>query len=224
MEKSLFWDAKSVDGVLDRTYSSDDFAAMFQGFWGDGVIPNRTNALLVEPLENSMSVYVCAGDAFVGGRFYQSTSDVKITLDTCGDADRVDLIALRFDAEKRTVHLKYLEGAEGMGQPSYARTDTLYDLILARITIPANAQYLEDSFVEDLRGTELCPWLSMRWSLDEIQEQFEKWYAGVRELLNENVAKELSDRIDRNRGSFVKDGTLYINSYVYDEELDGSVD
>ena len=40
METSLFWDAQeNSEGVLDRVYNSDDFAAMFMGFWGDGLIP-----------------------------------------------------------------------------------------------------------------------------------------------------------------------------------------
>ena len=45
METSLFWDAQqSQDGTLDRVYNSDDFAAMFMGFWGDGLIPNTSTA------------------------------------------------------------------------------------------------------------------------------------------------------------------------------------
>ena len=67
METSLFWDAQeNSEGVLDRVYNSDDFAAMFAGFWGDGLIPNTSTALLVEPIENSFAVVVNPGDAFIG--------------------------------------------------------------------------------------------------------------------------------------------------------------
>lgn len=197
MENSLFWDAQeNEEGVLDRVYNSDDFAAMFSGFWGDGLIPNISTALLVEPIENSFAVVVNPGDAFIKGRFYQNTEDKQFTLTTGNGEERIDYIALRFDYEHRRVYLKYLEGAEGQGSPTYSRTDTLYDLLLAKITIPANAQYLTDEMVDDLRGTELCPWVNLRFDLDAIVDSFESWYQSIRDLLDDNVAVNLQNQID----------------------------
>ena len=197
METSLFWDAQeNQDGTLDRVYNSDDFAAMFLGFWGDGIIPNVSTALLVEPIENSFAVVVNPGDAFIKGRFYQNTKDKQFTLANGNAQERVDYIALRFDSEKRSVYLKYLEGAEGEGNPLYARSAALFDLLLAKITIPANAQYLTDEMVEDLRGTSDCPWINLRFDLDAITSSFQSWYDGVRELLDEDVAAQLQGEID----------------------------
>lgn len=197
MENSLFWDAQETsEGVLDRVYNSDDFAAMFSGFWGDGLIPNTSTALLVEPIENSFAVVVNPGDAFMGGRFYQNTEDKQFTLSNGNSQERIDYIALRFDGENRKVYLKYLEGAEGAGSPLYARSTALYDLLLAKITVPANAQYLTDEMVDDLRGTSLCPWINLRFDLDAITSSFQAWYDNVRELLNEDVAEQLQSEID----------------------------
>ena len=123
METSLFWDAQqNEDGTLDRVYNSDD-------------------------IENSFAVVVNPGDAFIKGRFYQSTEDKQFTLTNGNAEERVDYIALRFDSEKRSVYLKYLEGAEGQGSPLYARSGSLFDLLLAKITVPANAQYLTDEWL-----------------------------------------------------------------------------
>ena len=108
----------------------------------------------------------------------------------------MDYIALRFDSEKRSVYLKYLEGAEGQGSPLYARSSSLFDLLLAKITVPANAQYLTDEMVEDLRGTSDCPWINLRFDLDAITSSFQSWYDGVRELLDEDVAAQLQGEID----------------------------
>lgn len=197
METSLFWDAQqNEDGTLDRVYNSDDFAAMFSGFWGDGIIPNVSTALLVEPIENSFAVVVNPGDAFIEGRFYQNTEDKQFTLTNGNAEERVDYIALRFDSEKRSVYLKYLEGAEGQGSPLYARSSSLFDLLLAKITVPANAQYLTDEMVEDLRGTADCPWINLRFDLDAITSSFQAWYDNIRELLDKDTAVQLQKSIE----------------------------
>lgn len=195
MENSLFWDAKEQDGVLDRVYNSDDFAAMFGGFWGDGLIPNSSDALLVEPIENSFAVVVNPGDAFIKGRFYQNTEDKQFTLANGNGEERVDYIALRYDADKRSVYLKYLQGADGLGSPLYARSEGLFDLLLAKITVPANAQYLTDDMVDDLRGTSDCPWINLRFDLDAITSSFQAWYDNVRASLDEDVAEQLRNEI-----------------------------
>ena len=220
METSLFWDAQqNQDGTLDRVYNSDDFAAMFMGFWGDGLIPNTSTALLVEPIENSFAVVVNAGDAFVRGRFYQNTEDKQFTLSNGNAQERVDYIALRFDSEKRSVYLKYLEGAEGEGNPLYARSASLFDLLLAKITVPANAQYLTDEMVEDLRGTSDCPWINLRFDLDAIVSSFESWYTDMRELLDEDVAVQLQEQIDKNESDITTLNSTIANLVVQNQQL-----
>lgn len=254
METSLFWDAQeNSEGFLDRVYNSDDFAAMFAGFWGDGLIPNTSTALLVEPIENSFAVVVNPGDAFVRGRFYQNTEDRQFTLANGNAEERIDYIALRFDSEKRSVYLKYLEGAEGEGNPLYARSTGLFDLLLAKITVPANAQYLTDEMVEDLRGTSDCPWINLRFDLDAITSSFQSWYDNVRALLDEDVAIQLQEQIDENADDIAtlnstiaslvvqnqqlqqqladerkydnveKDGNIYIYTRPYDPSIDTDI-
>lgn len=244
MENSLFWDAKQIEGAWDRTYSSDDFAAMFAGFWETGIIPNAANALMVEPIENSFAVVVNPGDAFIKGRFYQNTNDVQFTLTNGNGETRVDYIALRFDYDNRKIFLRVLEGVEGEGAPSFARTDKLFDLLLAKVTIPANAQYLTDEMVEDLRGTANCPWVNLRFDLDAIVTSFEDWYQGVKTLLDENTAIQLQNQIDeleakhnqdianltaqyemklaqeRKYDTVVRNNTVYIRTRPYDASID----
>lgn len=229
METSLFWDAqRTTDGSWDRTYSSDDFAAMWRGFWGDGLIPNRPDALLVEVLENTFSVVVNPGDAMLGGRFYGSTSDLRLTLSQPGDEDRVDLVALRLDKSKRRIWLRVLEGAPGEGEPTRADTDTVRDLILARVHVRAGSTYLTDEDCEDLRGTSLAPWVDLRFDLDNVKNGFQEWYERMRQLLDEDVAVQLSNRIDEveskaSRNIVRKNGIVYLNVAEYDPALDPDV-
>lgn len=165
----------------------------------------------------------------------------------------MDYIALRFDSEKRSVYLKYLEGAEGQGSPLYARSGSLFDLLLAKITVPANAQYLTDEMVEDLRGTSDCPWINLRFDLDAITSSFQAWYDNVRQLLDEDVAVQLQEQIDENADNIttlnstianlvvqnqqlqeqlenerkydnvIKDGNIYLNTRPYDPTIDTDI-
>ena len=247
MEKSLFWDAqKTEEGGFDRVYSSDDFASMFNGFWGNGVIPNRQNALLCEVLENSNSIIVNAGDAFINGRFYSNTDDMRFTLDISESKDRVDYIALRFDANKRKIYLRVLKGLAGNGAPSYAQNENLFDLILAKVTIPANSKYLSDEDIQDMRGSNLCSWVNIRWTIDNLQTQFQEWYNGIQEKLNNIDVVQLQNDIDitkadlelsnsklkaaeakieqlekiNGRNIIRKNGSIYLNVLDYDAALD----
>ena len=240
MEQSLFWDAqKAADGALDRTYNSDDFASMFSGFWGNGIIPNNNKALLVEPLENSMSVYVCAGDAFIGGRFYQLDKDLKFTLDTSGNHDRIDLVALRFDKSKRQIKLRILKGADDGTTPSYAQLDSLYDLVLAKVVVRANAQYLTDEDVTDYRGTSLAPWIDLRFNIDAVDKSFQQWFSGIQEKLSNVDAAKLQMELDKTnqeltqakrkieqlermqgRNIIRKGNSIFLNVADYDAALD----
>ena len=229
MENSLFWDAQTdTEGALDRVYNSDDFASLFYGFWDTGLIPNASTALLVEPIENSFAVVVNPGDALIKGRFYQNTDDMQFTLANGNAETRVDFIALRFDYEARRVYLKYLQGADGQGEPSYARTPTLYDLLLAKITVPANAQYLTDEMVDDLRGTGDCPWINLRFDLDAITSSFQAWYDNVRELLDEDAAVQLQGEIDELEAKHDSDvatlNSTIANLVVQNQELQEQLD
>lgn len=131
----------------------------------------------------------------------------------------MDYIALRFDSEKRSVYLKYLENAEGQGSPLYARSSSLFDLFLAKITVPANAQYLTDEMVENLRGTSDCPWINLRFDLDAITSSFQAWYDNVRQLLDEDVAVQLQEQIDENADNITTLNSTIANLVVQNQQL-----
>lgn len=204
-QQSLFWDAQSQDGVFDRTYSSDDFAAMFAGLYRTGVIPNTTNALLVEGIENTFSLVVNPGQAVINGRFYRSDSDVRLLLDGAGDSTRVDLVVLRLDKSKRSIYLRVLKGSEGDGTPTFAHTDSLYDLVLAKVTVPAAAKYLEDSMIEDMRGGISCPWAEVSFDMSDMVSQFSKWYESAKKAVDDSVASRLQASIDALQEQHSKD-------------------
>ena len=126
-------------------------------------------------------------------------------------------------------------------------------MLLAKITVPANAQYLTDEMVEDLRGTSDCPWINLRFDLDAITSSFQAWYDNVRQLLDEDVAVQLQEQIDENADNIttlnstianlvvqnqqlqeqlenerkydnvIKDGNIYLNTRPYDPTIDTDI-
>ena len=126
-------------------------------------------------------------------------------------------------------------------------------MLLAKITVPANAQYLTDEMVEDLRGTSDCPWINLRFDLDAITSSFQAWYDNVRQLLDEDVAVQLQEQIDENADDIatlnstianlvvknqqlqeqlenerkydnvIKDGNIYLNTRPYDPSIDTDI-
>lgn len=107
--------------------------------------------------------------------------------------------------------------------------------------------------VEDLRGTEDCPWINLRFDLDAIVSSFESWYTDMRELLDEDIAVQLQEQIDKNESDIAtlnqsianlvvqnqqlqeqlederkydnvnKDGTIYLYTRPYDPTIDTDI-
>ena len=138
-EKSLFYnalpDASNPTGY-DRNYNADDISDWLDVVMSTGVIKSDTG-LKVTPA-GGLSVSVDVGKAVINGKPYRNDASKVFTIDTAptGSASRIDFIVLRFDrnASVRNTYLAYKKG-EGAAAPALIRTDLIYELALARITV-----------------------------------------------------------------------------------------
>lgn len=212
MENSLFWDAEIVDGEYDRTYSSDDFAALFEGFWNTGIIPNGSTPLLVSPVAGGMAVSVSAGKANIKGRLYTNSAPVTLTLKIGDSAARVDFIALRMDKSSRTMKLRILEGVAGEGEPTHATGEALYDLLLAKVTVPAYATEVKAENITDLRGSASCPWISANFDIDALTTKFNTWFETTKSRISAITEQKLQTEIDtiNSHAPYLQNNNLYI--------------
>ena len=155
-EKSLFYnalpDAASPTGY-DRNYNADDISDWLDVVMSTGVIKSSTG-LKVTPA-GGLSVSVDVGKAVINGKPYRNDAAKVFNIDTAptGSTARVDLIVLRFDrtASVRNTYLAYIKGA-GATVPALTRTDLIYELALAKITVEPYATELTAAAVSDLRG------------------------------------------------------------------------
>ena len=155
-EKSLFYnalpDASSPTGY-DRNYNADDISDWLDVVMTTGVIKSNTG-LKVTPA-GGLSVSVDVGKAIINGKPYRNDAAKVFTIDTAptGSASRIDFIVLRFDRQtaSRNTYLAYKKG-EGAAAPALERTDLIYELALARITVAPFATEITAANIADLRG------------------------------------------------------------------------
>ena len=241
MEKSLFWDAEYADGKWDRTYSSQDFASVFAGFWSDGIINNNSNPLLVQEMNNTLSVSVSAGNAVIGGRFYELDNNLVVNIDMGAPKSRTDLVVLRMSAYTRKISVEVHKGEPGEAEPQRVWHESVKELVLAKVSIPANALTIDECAISDMRGTEVCPWCNVAFNIDSMQNRFETWFKTLKDNLEEDAAINLQNQITAlqekhdlelaemekeimfSSSNVFKDGKVYLRTRLYNPEIDTDI-
>ena len=156
MEHSRFFD--SVNG--DRVYPASSFSEFFASIIGTGVQSLGTNLQVLE-VPGSMKVEIQSGVAWVNGYFYMVDADkLQLSIDGADPNDlRYDRIVLRWDLQTRELTTKVLKGIPDVNPaiPVLTRTESIYEISLAKLEITAGKSYLEQSQITDERADDsLC--------------------------------------------------------------------
>lgn len=155
-EKALFFNAlpdASQPTGYDRNYNADDISDWLDVVLTTGVIKSETG--LKVTAAGGMNVSVNVGKAVINGKPYRNDAAKAFTIDTAptGSTSRVDLIVLRFDRNPavRNIYLAYKKGT-GASVPALTRTDLIYELALAKITVGPTVTEISAGAIGDLRG------------------------------------------------------------------------
>ncbi len=155
MEKSGFFN--STGG--DRVYDAADFASYFGKLVSNGIFYAAATNLQVTT-GSGMSVSVLAGSAWINGYSYENTDALELELATAdGVNPRIDRIVVRWSAVNREIRLAALTGTAVSSPipPSLTRSDNVYELVLADITVPQGAVTIAAPNITDTRlSTSLC--------------------------------------------------------------------
>lgn len=136
--------------------SESQFSKWARNFQDNGVagVPGDGN-LLVTGDDSGLQVRVAAGQAFVRGHYYINTSQATVTILSSGENTRIDLIVLELDPVANSITLKAVRGDEVLSNPvapTLTQTDVgVYQLAIAKLTIPNNTSSIVNSMVTDLR-------------------------------------------------------------------------
>ena len=121
---------------------------------GSGVLPSGGN-LEVTGDSSGLQVRVAAGRAIVRGHFYDNSIQATIPIITAGTNTRIDALVLELDPVANAILLKAIQGtavASNPVAPTLTQTEAgTYQLLLAYVTIPANATLITAGNVADAR-------------------------------------------------------------------------
>lgn len=163
MEQSSFFNAeKTANGTYDRTYNAEDWAAYFATFVGNGVSCTPDTNLQVES-SSGMNVIVNSGVAFINGYRYENTTPLTVQINQANSTyDRITSIILELNLNNRNIICTTFDGtAEPNPQPpSLTRTDSIYQLQLATVYVPAGATAI-GTITDTRENSEVCGYMQM---------------------------------------------------------------
>jgi len=214
MEKSFPFNAALVDGVPDRVYSAEDFAAERAAYVSNGV--TARDALTVTPgAAGGLCVDVAPGLAVIDGYTYRNTTPLTLTL-AAADAlyPRTDLAVLRLDLIARQMHCVLLSGTPSQtpAEPSLSATENIREIPLARIRVAAGETVLEADHITDLR-----PRASYILNHMDVEAVLDEYRAALNEMFQREDAEALADaasvlRTDGTPGEVLCADGLYRNA------------
>jgi hypothetical protein len=188
-QKSGFFNALLNAGVYDRTYNADDYTDNLAVVIGNGVLRSENNDLQVTA--SGLNISVAAGRAWINGHYYYNDSVYTLPAITppTGGA-RIDRVVLRMNKTLpvRAMSIQYLTGtaATSPQPPSFTRDEDIYDLVLADISISANAT---SCTITDQRANKaLCGWVYSTSGDDSffttLDNSFQTWFQSVKDTLS----------------------------------------
>lgn len=143
------------------------YSQLFRRLTSTGVSGAPAGTELKASADSSgMNVKVAVGFAIVRGHAYNSDAIETLTIGASSANPRRDLVVLRLDPSANSVTLAVKAGTASAtpSDPSLAQTDEgVFELAIARVTVPANAVTISASDVTDLRtfiGAQWGRWTS----------------------------------------------------------------
>ncbi|ONG85129.1 structural protein [Bacillus cereus] len=153
-ERSFFFDGE------DKLYNSQDFAQLFDMFFGTGVVKGYMDELSMGPLTNGMKVVVNKGCAVICGRGYIIDGVKIFTHDPAHTTlDRIDRIILHLNLATRSINLMIKKGAiadvpvpPALQQDDMNNGGIIYELPIAQVRITKGKAYIDSTQITDDRS------------------------------------------------------------------------
>ena len=137
----------------DRLYSANEFAEYFSTFIGNGIFPNPTTSLQVQPY-TGLTIRVKAGKAWINGYYFVADADESILVTADPVLPRIDRLVLRLHLSNREITLVHKQGtaASSPVAPSVTRDAQMIELSIATVSIPAGASSVTLGMITDTRA------------------------------------------------------------------------
>jgi hypothetical protein len=141
----------------DRLYSADDWREYFKMIVASGVVSDYENDLEVkQQTVANKSVQILTGAVSIQGtkRITDSALTLNVADNTSGST-RIDRIVARLNIPDRKIEFVVKQGTTVA--PTLTRTDTVYELSLAKLTLANGYSSITDGIITDERqNTNVC--------------------------------------------------------------------
>ena len=225
MDYPLFYNSIKVDGIDDRPYDADSFADLLRKFFTTGVFKDELRVTA----SSGMGISVSSGYVNINGKVMMFDT----TPLTVGTADgvyyRVDSVIIERNDTDRQFYIKIVQGNTGTSSSvtgvTPVRSGAVYQLVIARILVRPGATAITQADIADTRGNKnLCGYVAGTVDAMDFtqfnaqfdaylsqfkanqQADFEAWFQGLQDVLDEDTAGHLQNEID---GCVKKDDPEY---------------
>ncbi len=212
MQYPLFYNSVNQD----RVYDADSFSDWLKKFFTTGVFKDEMQVTAA----GGMYVQVGSGYVNVGGKVMQFDQSTL----TVGTADsryyRIDSVIVERNDTDRQFYLKIVPGGTGTESSVTGVTPTrsggIYQLVLARIKVKPGATYITQQDITDTRAdSDLCGIVAgtvEQMDFEQFSAQFadyfdsfktgrqadfDAWFANIQSILDEDVAGNLLNEINK---------------------------
>lgn len=207
------FDEESGFPIYDRAYRAEQLREIMMRVFSNGVFAETPEAFVVTK-GDGLSVKVSAGTCHIQGAIGVEKSTTTLMLSSDPTKNRRDTIVLRWDAslEARSIVLDVKKGTPAntnMQRPALERSDTVWELGIADIFIPAGASNVTTAMISDTRlDTSRCGIVTPFTTIDttsfliQIQEAIDSGLSDIDGIIEDfearldRSAKELEDEVD----------------------------
>jgi hypothetical protein len=134
--------------------SETQYSLLFRNV-GQGVVPDRANELEAYADSSGMTVKLKTGDGLVRGHYYNSTTEIDLTIATADVTNpRIDRVVLRLDPTANTIVAAVLAGTPDASPSPAALTQSdgdIYEFPIALVQVDAGHTTITSGDVTDQR-------------------------------------------------------------------------
>ena len=153
-----------------------------------------------------MNIEVSPGIAMLEGVKYWNSESKSITLPTAAQEQIIDVVVELNMVKQQCVAKTQARAADKSLADALIRTDTVFQLCLATVIVPASAAEVTAGMITDQRlntdlaadGTPICGLVGAVSQVDTsvIYNQIMDWFHGLQDVIDENVAVSLQNQIN----------------------------
>ena len=165
----------SVNG--DRKYDADQMSQYFKGLIGNGVFESVGSALAVSA-GSGMNVEVASGRGVIECKWINNDATIEVPITgSHATLPRYTAVVMRLDKINREMKITTIDGTPAITpvKPSLSNTDTMKDLCLAWVLVPAGSSSISGSNIEDARSTSACGWVTGLVTQLDVSNLYTQW-------------------------------------------------